>query len=69
MAAHQELFKENLKIIVMGVVAQVIREVSKEVKLQALVYNILPSTTAYLVRPSGPENCQLTSSVLLVLRQ
>ena len=39
-------------------------------KLQALVYNILPSTTAvFIITPEGPENCQLTSSFLLVLRQ
>ena len=31
-------------------------------KLQALVYDILPSTTAvFIVTPEGPENCQLTS--------
>ena len=36
-------------------------------KLQALVYNILPSTTA--IFSYVPENCQLTSIFLLVLKQ
>ena len=39
-------------------------------KFQALVYDILPSTTAvfsYLATPSGPENCQLTSRVFVFL--
>ena len=36
--------------------------------LQALVYDILPSTTAvFSYAIAGPENCQLTSSFLLVL--
>ena len=38
-------------------------------KLQALVYDILPSTTAVFSYVVGPEICQLTSSVLLVLKQ
>ena len=51
-------------------------------KLQALVYDILPSTNCkhwfttsvlqplpYLVTPKGPKICQLTSSVLLALKQ
>ena len=33
-------------------------------RLQALVYDILPSTTAVF-----PENCQLTSSFSLVVKQ
>ena len=34
-------------------------------RLQALVYDILPSTTAvFSFTPSGPENCQLTSSFI-----
>ena len=37
--------------------------------LQALVYNILPSTTAVFSYAIGSRNCQLTSSFLLVLRQ
>ena len=38
-------------------------------KLQALVYDILPSTTAVLSYAIGSKNCQLTSSFLLVLKQ
>ena len=38
-------------------------------KLQALVYDILPLTTAVFSYAIGPENCQLTSSVLLVPKQ
>ena len=35
-------------------------------KLQALVYDILPSTTAVFSYAIGPENCQLTSSFFFV---
>ena len=38
-------------------------------KLQTLVYDNLPSTTAVFVTPQVPEICQLTSSVSLVLKQ
>ena len=38
-------------------------------KLQALVYDILPSTTAVFSYAIGSENYQLTSSFLLVLKQ
>ena len=51
-------------------------EEEEKAKLQALVYDILPSTIAVfsskfqgLVTPQGPENCQLTSSLWLVLKQ
>ena len=37
-------------------------------KLQALVYDIL-QPLPYLVTPEGPENCQLTNSFSLVLKQ
>ena len=37
------------------------------VKLQALVYDILPSTTAVSITPLGPENCQLTSWFFVVV--
>ena len=36
--------------------------------LQALVYDILPSTTAVFSCAIGSKNCQLTSSFLLVLK-
>ena len=37
-------------------------------RLQVLVYDILPSTTAvFIVTPQGPENCQLTSSFFLLV--
>ena len=39
------------------------------VRLQALVYNILPSTTAMYSYIIGSWNCQLVSSFLLVLKQ
>ena len=42
------------------------------IKLQALVYDILPSTTAVFSYATGSKknnNCQLPSSFLLVLKQ
>ena len=38
-------------------------------KLLALVYDILPSTTAVFSYATGSRNCQLTISFLLVLKQ
>ena len=35
-------------------------------KLQALVYDILPSTTAVFSYAMGPENCQLTTQQFFV---
>ena len=36
-------------------------------KLQALVYDILPSNTAVFSYVIGPENCQLTSSFFVTV--
>ena len=38
-------------------------------KLQALFTTSFLQPLSYLVTPSGPENCQPTSSFLLVLKQ
>ena len=45
-----------------------IRRIQNSVKLQALVYDILPPTTALTDYAACSKNCQLTDSFLLVLK-